>query len=81
MVVSAVQKIAGSVLRPRPVDEKAAIISRFASETLGLFSDEKIIPLVHKVFPLEKVVEAHRLMESSGHFGKLVLIVDSEASL
>ena len=75
------QKIAGSVLRPRPVDEKAAIISRFASETLGLFSDEKIIPLVHKVFPLEKVVEAHRLMESSGHFGKLVLIVDSEASL
>ena len=74
------QKIAGSVLRPRPVDEKAAIISRFASETLGLFSDEKIIPLVHKVFPLEKVVEAHRLMESSGHFGKIVLIVDSEAS-
>ncbi len=75
------QKIAGSVLRPRPVDEKAAIISRFASETLGLFSDGKIIPLVHKVFSLEEVVEAHQLMESSGHFGKLVLIVDREASL
>jgi len=30
---------------------------------------------------LEEVVEAHKLMESSGHFGKLVLIVDSEASL
>jgi NADPH:quinone reductase-like Zn-dependent oxidoreductase len=75
------QKIVGSVLRPRPVDEKAAIISRFASETLGLFSDGKIIPLVHKVFPLEKVVEAHKLMESSGHFGKLVLIVDSESAL
>ena len=74
------QKIAGSVLRPRPVDEKAAIVGRFASETLGLFSDGKITPLVHKVFPLEKVVEAHRLMESSGHFGKIVLIVDSEAS-
>jgi len=75
------QKIAGSVLRPRPVDEKAAIVGRFASETLGLFSDGKITPLVHKVFPLEKVVEAHKLMESSGHFGKIVLIVDSEASL
>ena len=75
------QKIAGSVLRPRPIDEKAAIVGRFASETLGLFSDGKITPLVHKVFPLEKVVEAHKLMESSGHFGKIVLIVDSEASL
>ena len=75
------QKIAGSVLRPRPVDEKAAIVGRFASETLGLFSDGKITPLVHKVFPLEKVVEAHKLMESSGHFGKIVLIVESEASL
>jgi len=75
------QKIAGSVLRPRPVGEKSAIISRFASEALELFSDGKIIPLVHKVFPLEKVVEAHKLMESSGHFGKLVLIIDSEVSL
>jgi putative PIG3 family NAD(P)H quinone oxidoreductase len=71
------QKIAGSVLRPRPVDEKAAIISRFASETLELFSDAKIVPLVHKIFPLDEVVEAHKLMEESGHFGKLVLAIDS----
>ena len=70
------QKIVGSVLRPRPLDEKARIIARFADDALNLFKERQIIPLVDQVFPLEDVCKAHQMMESSEHFGKLVLQVD-----
>ncbi len=70
------QKIAGSVLRPRPLAEKAQIIARFADDVLNLFKERQIIPLVDQVFPLEDVCKAHQMMESSDHFGKLVLQVD-----
>ena len=67
------QQIMGSVLRPRPVEEKAAIISDFRSRAMPLFADGMLMPQVSHVFPLEEVVEAHRTMESSNHFGKIVL--------
>jgi len=70
------QKIVGSVLRPRPLAEKARIIARFADDVLNLFKERQIIPLVDQVFPLEDVCKAHQIMESSDHFGKLVLQVD-----
>lgn len=70
------QKIVGSVLRPRPLTEKARIIARFADDVLNLFKERQIIPLVDQVFPLEDVCKAHQMMESSDHFGKLVLQVD-----
>tara|TARA_B100001123_G_scaffold439054_1_gene575098 strand:+ start:110 stop:934 length:825 start_codon:yes stop_codon:yes gene_type:complete len=71
------QKIAGSVLRPRPPEEKGQIIEKFAADVLDLLKDRKIVPLVDEIFPLEEVSRAHQLMESSGHFGKIVLQVDS----
>ncbi len=71
------QKIAGSVLRPRPPEEKGQIIARFAAQVLDLLNDRRIVPLVDEIFPLEEVSRAHQLMESSGHFGKIVLQVDS----
>ncbi len=67
------QSITGSVLRPRPVAEKATIIASFEKRVLPLFADRTIAPLVSHVFPLAEAAEAHRLMESSGHFGKIVL--------
>ena len=70
------QKIVGSVLRPRSLTEKARIIARFADDVLNLFKEGQIIPLVDQVFPLEDVCKAHQMMESSDHFGKLVLQVD-----
>ena len=69
------QQIIGSVLRPRPLDEKAAIISDFRDRTLKLFSDGSIVPLISDVYPLEEAADAHRKMESSTHFGKIVLKV------
>ncbi len=72
------QKIAGSVLRPRPIAEKASIVRCFADEVMRFFAQERIVPLVDRIFPIDEVVEAHRLMENSGHFGKIVLRVDSD---
>ena len=70
------QQILGSVLRPRPLPEKARIISMFAAAVLPHFAQGNMVPLIHSVFPLAEAAEAHRLMESSGHFGKIVLDID-----
>jgi NADPH:quinone reductase-like Zn-dependent oxidoreductase len=70
------QQILGSVLRPRPIAEKAGIISTFAAAVLPHFAQGSIVPLIHSVFSLGEAAEAHRLMESSGHFGKIVLDID-----
>jgi putative PIG3 family NAD(P)H quinone oxidoreductase len=67
--------ILGSVLRPRPVAEKAAIIRAFERDVLPHFAAGRIVPLIHRVYPLAQAAEAHRAMEASEHFGKLVLRV------
>lgn len=72
--------IVGSVLRPRSVEEKAAIIRRFAADVLPHFAAGRIAPLIHKVYPLAEAAEAHRAMEAGEHFGKLVLRVTETPS-
>ena len=69
------QQIIGSVLRSRTVKEKAQIISRFAEQVMPHFASGAITPLVSEVFPLREAAEAHKMMESSRHFGKIVLSV------
>jgi putative PIG3 family NAD(P)H quinone oxidoreductase len=69
-------RIIGSVLRPRSVDEKAAIIRQFAQDVLPHLAAGTIVPLIHRVYPLEQAAEAHRAMEAGEHFGKLVLRTD-----
>lgn len=66
----------GSVLRPRTVAEKTAIIAAFDRAVTPLFAAGRIAPLIDAVYPIEAVAEAHRRMEASGHFGKLVLTFD-----
>lgn len=67
------QQIIGSVLRSRPVVDKAAIVAEFTRTALPKFADRTIVPIIEKVFPLDQVVEAHRMMEEDRHFGKIVL--------
>lgn len=67
------QQIIGSVLRSRPVKDKAAIVAEFSKTALPKFADRTIVPRIEKVFPLDQVVEAHRMMEEDQHFGKIVL--------
>jgi len=69
------QKIVGSVLRSRPVPEKAQIISDFEKTVMPLFANKKIAPLISNTFLLSEAAEAHRVMEQGSHFGKIVLDV------
>ena len=69
------QQVIGSVLRSRPVDEKADITREFNGTVVPLFADGRIEPPIHQVLPLEEAAAAHRMMESSAHFGKIVLAV------
>jgi putative PIG3 family NAD(P)H quinone oxidoreductase len=71
------QTIMGSVLRPRPVEDKAAIIADFERTVMPLFESGRIAPLIHTVLPLEEAAAAHRMMEASEHFGKIVLTLQS----
>jgi len=66
------QQIIGSVLRSRPVKDKAAIVAESAKPPAEV-RDRTIVPRIEKVFPLDQVVEAHRMMEEDQHFGKIVL--------
>lgn len=67
--------ITGSTLRPRPVEFKAAIAQQLREHAWPLFAQGKIKPVIHQVFPMEQAAEAHALMESSAHVGKIVLQV------
>jgi putative PIG3 family NAD(P)H quinone oxidoreductase len=68
-------RILGSVLRPRPVAEKTAIVRAFERDVLPHFASGRIAPMIHAVYPLEQAAAAHRAMEAGEHFGKLVLRV------
>jgi NADPH:quinone reductase-like Zn-dependent oxidoreductase len=67
--------ILGSVLRPRPVEEKAGIVRAFERDVLPHFAAGRIEPLIDRIYPLEEAAQAHRAMEAGEHFGKLVLRV------
>jgi len=67
------QQIIGSVLRSRPVSEKADIIADFDSTVMPLFGSGRIAPLISDQYSIDDVEVAHRSMENSEHFGKIVL--------
>jgi putative PIG3 family NAD(P)H quinone oxidoreductase len=67
------QQIIGSVLRSRPLKDKAAIVAEFTRAALPKFADRTIVPIIEKTLPIDRVVEAHRMMEEDVHFGKIVL--------
>jgi NADPH2:quinone reductase len=67
--------LTGSTLRPRPVEEKGRIAKAVLHRVWPLIESGRIVPQVTKVFPLERAADAHAMMESSGHTGKLVLAV------
>ena len=67
--------VTGSTLRPRPVEFKGAIARSLREKIWPLIEAGKIKPVIYKTFPLAQASEAHRLMESSQHIGKIVLTV------
>jgi NADPH2:quinone reductase len=67
--------LTGSGLRPRSVAEKGAIAAALRQKVWPLLDAGKVKPVIHRTFPLAEANEAHRLMETSNHIGKIVLSV------
>lgn len=65
----------GSTLRPRSVEEKARIALTMQQAIWPELQRGRLLPIIHAEFPLAQAEEAHRLMESSQHVGKIVLKV------
>jgi putative PIG3 family NAD(P)H quinone oxidoreductase len=65
--------ITGSTMRPRTAAEKQAIRDELLAEVWPLLEAGTVAPVIHTVLPFTEVVEAHRLMESSAHIGKIML--------
>ena len=67
--------LTGSTLRARPVAYKQAIADQLRARVWPLVEQGRFRPVVHATFPLSEAAEAHRLMESNRHVGKIVLRV------
>ncbi|WP_366556036.1 NAD(P)H-quinone oxidoreductase [Aquibaculum sediminis] len=65
--------ITGSTLRPRPISFKAAIAANLQAKIWPMLESGQVRPLIHRTFPLAQAAEAHALMESSSHIGKIML--------
>ena len=65
--------ITGSTLRPRPVEFKASIARQLREHVWPLLEDGRVKPIVFKTFPAAQAAEAHALMESGAHVGKIIL--------
>ena len=65
--------ITGSTLRPRTAEFKGTLARNLREKIWPLIESGRIKPQIYKTFPLEQAAEAHRLMETSQHIGKIVL--------
>ena len=72
--------VTGSTLRPRSIEQKAAIAHALREMVWPLLAAGTVRPIVHSRFPLADAAGAHRLMESSEHVGKIVLEVQTPAN-
>lgn len=67
--------ITGSTMRPRTTAEKGAIATVLRERVWPVLAAGRCGPVIHATFPLAQAAEAHRLMESSTHIGKIMLTV------
>lgn len=67
--------LTGSTLRARSAEQKAGIAERLHAKVWPLLEQGRCLPVIHAVFPLAQAADAHRLMESSRHIGKIMLAV------
>jgi NADPH:quinone reductase len=67
--------IAGSTMRPRTTAQKGAIAAELREKVWPVLDAGRCPPVIHATFPLAQAAEAHRLMESSTHIGKIMLTV------
>ncbi|HUK09129.1 MAG TPA: NAD(P)H-quinone oxidoreductase [Stellaceae bacterium] len=66
--------VTGSTLRPRTVEQKGAIAACLRRQVWPLLEKKQVKPVIYRTFPLAEAAAAHRLMETSEHIGKIVLV-------
>lgn len=66
-------ELIGTVLRPRPLEEKIRATRLFAKDVLPLLAQGKVKPIVDAALPMARAREAHERLEKNDSFGKLVL--------
>jgi NADPH2:quinone reductase len=67
--------VTGSTMRPRTAEEKRAIRDDLLAQVWPLLDAGAVAPVIHKTFAFDDVVEAHKLLETSAHIGKIMLRV------
>ncbi len=72
--------ITGSTLRPRTIEQKAAIAQSLRQHVWPLLESGRIKVVIDRIVPMEKASEAHRAMEASQHMGKILLQVESRSA-
>jgi NADPH2:quinone reductase len=75
VIMSKRLQITGSTLRPRPIEFKGQVAKSLRERVWPLIEAGRIKPVIFKTFPLAEASEAHKLMETSQHIGKIVLTV------
>lgn len=65
---------AGAGLRNRTIESKSVIVSEVEKNVWPAIEAGKVKPIVYKVLPLSDAAEAHRILESSTHIGKILLV-------
>jgi NADPH:quinone reductase-like Zn-dependent oxidoreductase len=72
--------ITGSTLRNRDDAFKAEIAKKLYDNVWHLLAGGNIVPIIHATFPLAQAAQAHALMESSQHIGKIILDVSEDSN-
>ncbi|MCL6297239.1 NAD(P)H-quinone oxidoreductase [Streptomyces kronopolitis] len=67
--------ITGAGLRARPLNEKAAIVAAVREHVWPLIANGQVRPIVDRTLPMAEAAEAHRVVDTSAHVGKVVLTV------
>jgi putative PIG3 family NAD(P)H quinone oxidoreductase len=68
--------LVGTVLRPRPLEEKIALSMRFAAEVIPLFERGLLHPVIDSYMPFDRIAEAHAKVESNATVGKVVVVME-----
>lgn len=68
-------RLIGTVLRPRPLEEKIEVTQKFIDEILPMFETGKLRPVIDRRYPLEDIASAHRYMETNASTGKIIIDV------
>lgn len=76
MIMAKSLTITGSFLKPQTAEVKTQIAQEVEKNIWPMFDSKKIYPVIYKKIPLAEAADAHRLMESSDHIGKILLTME-----